>query len=195
VPSWITPHPTAPPLRSGSATFSHKWRREARPPPPRCPSALAIEKSGKTGGRKLAHLKFMCDLAAARPAISVPACSAAPRFSRGFAAATVATASPRSGRGLCASFRHAGVIVPPGEPLGRTSPATRLRQPRDGGADPFPPTRRRDRASRRKGLGQDKGGAKGVDKIFVKGAPPLSLSLRERKRSQHPSRSEAEAKC
>jgi hypothetical protein len=37
--------------------------------------------------------------------------------------------------------------------------------PRGGGADPFPPTRRRDEASRRKEPRQDKAGAKGVDKI------------------------------
>jgi hypothetical protein len=80
--------------------------------------------------------------------------------------AGAATALPAIRAGpVCALSPHAGIVAPPGKPDGGTSPATRLRQPRDGGAGPFPPNRRRDRASRRKGPGQDKGGGEGVDKM------------------------------
>jgi hypothetical protein len=59
---------------------------------------------------------------------------------------------PRYRRGLCAFIRRAGVIVPPGEPLGGTSPAPRLRLPRGGGAGPSPRNHRHDRCSRREEL-------------------------------------------
>jgi hypothetical protein len=59
---------------------------------------------------------------------------------------------PRYRRGLCAFIRRAGVIVPPGEPLGGTSPAARLRLPRGGGAGPSPRNHRHDRCSRREEL-------------------------------------------
>jgi hypothetical protein len=59
---------------------------------------------------------------------------------------------PRYRRGLCAFIRRAGVIVPPGEPPDRTSPAARLRLPRGGGAGPSPRNHRHDRCSRRERL-------------------------------------------
>jgi hypothetical protein len=101
----------------------------------------------------------------------------------------------RSGRGLCAFIRHAGVIVPPGEPLGRTSPAARLRQPRNGGADPFPPNRRRDEASRRKGPRQDKGGGGGVDKIEGRKMRPYLSPCGRESDFNTLAESAAEAKC
>ncbi len=53
-----------------------------------------------------------------------------------------------SSRGLCAFYRHAGVIVPPGEPPGGTSPAMMPRQHHSGGAGSSPRNHRHDRCSR-----------------------------------------------
>ncbi len=53
-----------------------------------------------------------------------------------------------SSRGLCAFYRHAGVIVPPGEPPDGTSPAMMPRQHHGGGAGSSPRNHRHDRCSR-----------------------------------------------
>jgi hypothetical protein len=65
----------------------------------------------------------MCDLAAARPAISDPACFTAPRLSRRPCRRDLLRRPGlRSRRGLCASVRHAGVLVPPGKTFGQNLP-------------------------------------------------------------------------
>jgi hypothetical protein len=53
-----------------------------------------------------------------------------------------------SSRGLCTFYRHAGVIVPPGEPPGGTSPAAMPRRHHGGGAGSSPRNHRHDRCSR-----------------------------------------------
>jgi hypothetical protein len=53
-----------------------------------------------------------------------------------------------SSRGLCTFYRHAGVIVPPGEPLDGTSPAMMPRRHHSGGAGSSPRNHRHDRCSR-----------------------------------------------
>jgi hypothetical protein len=135
-------------------------------PLPRCLSALAVGLlvvhgslsrpgcagrgtmgSGKTGGRRLAHLTIC---ATSRPAGDFRSrlfrCS--PPVSRLHRCNALRRLCPRYRRGLCAFIRRAGVIVPPGEPPDRTSPAARLRLPRGGGAGPSPHVHRRERRSR-----------------------------------------------
>jgi hypothetical protein len=114
---------------------------------------LQGRRSGKTGGRRLAHLSNL--RASSRP----PAgdfCSrllAAPRQYLASALATAATALSEIQAGpVCALSPHAGVIMPPGKPDGGSSPASRLRLPRGGGAGPSPRNHRHDRCSRREEL-------------------------------------------
>jgi hypothetical protein len=70
-----------------------------------------------------------------------------------------------SASGLCAFYRHAGVIVPPGEPPDGTSPAMMPRRHHGGGAGSSPRNHRHDRCSRWEELAtiMDEG-RNGVDK-------------------------------
>ncbi len=106
------------------------------PPSPRpVLTVWPLQSPGKTGGRRLAHLSNL--RATLRPSV------------RRFLFPPVPLLPKRSSvSGLCASFRHAGVIVPPGEPPGRTSPAAMPRQHQGGGAGPSPRNHRHDRCSR-----------------------------------------------
>ena len=104
---------------------------------------------GKTGGRRLAHLANYvrpCGRPSGDFCSRLFRCS--PSLALNLPKGSHSGQVQRSSRGLCASFRHAGVIVPPGEPLGRTSPAAMPRQHRSGGAGSSPRNHRHDRCSR-----------------------------------------------
>ena len=123
---------------------------------PRCPLALAIANCGKTGGRKLAHLKFMCDLAAARPARtdlgpSIPIASDLPAFAGGFrmpahAYRTVFSLGRLHGGPAEAGSPRDGEVRTPDGPTGTPRPVSRFA----GYAGPSPHSRRRDKRSRRR---------------------------------------------
>jgi hypothetical protein len=105
--------------------------------------------SGKTGGRRLAHLAN-CVRPCGRP--SGDFCSrlfrCSPSLTLNLPKGSHSDQVRCSFRGLCAFYRHAGVIVPPGEPPDGTSPAVMPRRHHGGGAGSSPRNHRHDRCSR-----------------------------------------------
>jgi hypothetical protein len=116
---------------------------------PRCLSALAIVKKPGSGARGRAfRIEIRGATLAPRRRFPFPPVPLLPAGIPALPSQLPLRLCPRYGRGLCAFIRRAGVIVPPGEPPDRTSPAARLRLPRGGGAGPSPRNHRHDRCSR-----------------------------------------------
>jgi hypothetical protein len=152
---FVFAHARTPLTRLGSAGAQHRPRRPVglvwsvpvscrhASSPPRPVSGLAIVHSGKTGGRRLAHLSNL--RASYRPPVG-DFCSrllAAPRVH------SPGRLGVGGARGLCVLYLHTqGSIVPPGKPDGGTSPVAMPRQHHNGGAHPSPRNHRHDRCSR-----------------------------------------------
>ncbi len=115
---------------------------------PRCLPALAIE--SREAGREAVPSEYKYVARHTRPAGDF--CSrlfrCSPSLTLNLPKDSHSEQVQRSSRGLCAFYRHAGVVVPPGEPPGGTSPAMMPRQHRGGGAGSSPRNHRHDRCSR-----------------------------------------------